>query len=180
MSKLPDYRLQIVLDQREREKDAAEKALLERQKELRAEQEKLKKIEEERRAVDRKKAKATEEFHAGLMKGGINIAEESDRHDWFQKAMDQEALRIDNEILKQKQAIRRAEQKVAEAREEVNKATIALEAMKKHKEKWIAQAKREAAEKEQAQADEVGETLWLQQQRDEMLRQQARQQQQQH
>ncbi len=170
MTKIPQYRLQIVLDQREREKDEAEKELLERQKELKAEQDKLKKIEEARREVDRRKAKATEDFNATLMKGGANIAEEADRHDWFQKAMDQEALRIDAEIAKQKQAIRRAEQRVADAKKKVNDATIALEAMKKHKEKWLAAAKREQLEKEQAIADEVGETLWLQQQREEQLR----------
>jgi flagellar biosynthesis chaperone FliJ len=175
VAKLPEYRLQIVLDQREREKDAAQKELLERQKELNAEQDKLKRIEEMRREVDRKKARATEEFQASLMKAGTNVAEEADRHDWYQKAMDEEALRIDAEILKQKQAIRRAEQKVDEAKQELNRATIALEAMKKHKEKFLKQAKLEADIKEQNVADEVGEVLWLQQQRDEMLRQQARQ-----
>jgi hypothetical protein len=170
MSKMPAYRLQIVLDQREAEKKKKEEQLAETQKALREERKKLEELEEERRQVDVRKEAATAEFHARMMKPGCSIAEEADRHDWYQKSQDAEAARIDGEIQGQKQAVRRAEQRVEDARMELQQAATELQAMEKHKEKWSKEVKREIAEKEQLQQEEIGEAMWLAQRRDEQRR----------
>ena len=173
----PEYRLQLVLEQRERVKKEKEEAVLQARKALKQEEAKLEQIKEERRQVDVRKAKATDDFQNNMMKPGINIAEEADRHDWYQKAQDQEAVRLDEEVEKQKQAVRRAEQRVEDAKLEVQKAEIDVQALVKHKDKWAKQVKREEAEKEQAVLEELGEVMWLQQLRDEEMRQRSKQQQ---
>jgi flagellar biosynthesis chaperone FliJ len=165
-----EYRLQLILEQREEKKDECQKALNEAEKALKAEQKKLEQKFEERRQIDVRKAQATEDFQNRLMKPGCNISEEADRHDWYQKALDQEALRKDEEIAQQKAAVRRAEQAVEDAKAELEKARIELEALVKHKEKWAKEIKREEMEKEENALGELGEAMWLKQQREEAQR----------
>ncbi len=167
-----EYRLQLILEQREEKKDECQKALNEAEKALKLEQEKLKAIQEERRQVDVRKAKATDDFQNNLMKPGINISEEADRHDWYQKAQDAEAARLDGEVQKQKQQVRRAEGLVEDAKLALENARIEVEALVKHKEKWAKQIKLEEMEKEQSALEELGEAMWLQQQREEAYRRQ--------
>lgn len=162
----PAYRLQIVLEKRERDKKTAEENLAETQKALKLEREKLAKKEEERRQVDVRKEKAAATFQENIMKPGCQIGEEADRHDWYQKAQDQEAAELDQEVAAQKQAVRRAEQRVEDARMELTKAATDLQAMEKHKENWAKQVKKELAEKEQMQQEEIGEAMWLAAKRD--------------
>jgi hypothetical protein len=166
----PEYRLEIVLEQREKKKKDCQQALIDAEKALVEEKKKLAALQEARRQVDVRKAKAADEFNQALMRPGTNIAEEADRHDWYQKAQDAEAARIEGEIAKQKQQVRRAEGRVADAQLELQKASIDLEALQKHKEKWLKQIKREADEKEQNAQEELGEVMWLQQLRDEQSR----------
>lgn len=162
----PVYRLQIVLEQREREKKDKEEQLATTQKELKAEQLKLDEKIEERRQVDVRKETAAAAFQSNIMKPGCNIADEAERHDWYQKSLDAEAERIDAEIQAQKQAVRRAEQRVEDAKMELLQAATELQAMEKHKENWAKQTKKEIAEKEQMQQEEIGESMWLAQRRD--------------
>ena len=166
----PAYRLQIVLEQREEEKKAKEEALAEAQKALKQEQQKLEAKIAERRAVDAKKAQCSADFQANLMRPGCQISEEADRHDSYQKKLDAEAAKLDQEVAAQKQAVRRAEQRVEDAKQELLKAATEVQAMEKHKENWTKQVKRELAEKEQMQQEEIGEAMWLAQRRKEGLR----------
>src|SRR5687768_6496555 len=126
---MPPYRLQVVLEQKERAKKEAEEALAATQKALKEEKLKLEKKIEERKQVDVKKAQATTDFQGNLMKPGCQISEEADRHDWYQKALDQEAAKLDDEVAAQRQAVRRAEQRVEDARMELLKAATELQAM---------------------------------------------------
>ena len=162
----PEYRLQLILEQREEKKEECQKALMEAEKALRAELKRLDERVEDRKQVDVRKAKATEDFHANMMRPGCNIAEEADRHDWYQKAQDQEAVKCDEAIEAQKQQVRRAEGQVEDARVALENARIELEALVKHKEKWAKQIKREELEKEQSSLEELGAAMWLQQQRE--------------
>lgn len=171
------YRLQLILEQREDHKDECQKAVGEAEKQVKLEKEKLAKIQEERRQVDVRKAKATEDFSNNLMKPGINISEEADRHDWYQKAQDAEAVRLDGEVAKQKQQVRRAEGLLEDAKMTLEKARIDVEALVKHKEKWAKEIKRVELEKEQSALEELGEAMWLKQQREEAIRQEHTQQQ---
>lgn len=167
------YRLQIIYDQREEAKKDAAKALRAAEDALKLEHKKLAQIEESRRQVDVRKAKAADDFQVLIMKPGTNYFEENERHDWYQKAQDAEALRIDGEIAKQKQVIKRAEAVVQEKTDALAKASMELEAMVKHKEKWAKGVKRAADDKEQATQEELGEVMWLQQKREEDQRKQA-------
>src|SRR4051812_20987385 len=128
------YKLQLVLERREEAKKDAAKAVLAAQDALRAQLAKLAQIEESRRQVDVRKAKATQDFQDLLMKPGTAIMDESQRHDWYQKAQDAEAVRIDGEITKQKRVIWDHEAAVEAAKEVLAKASMELEAIVKHKE----------------------------------------------
>jgi hypothetical protein len=166
----PQYRLQIVLEQREREKKEKEEQLAETQKALRAEQKKLEEKIAERKQVDVKKNQASANFQAALLRPGCAISEEAERHDWYQKSLDAEAARLDQQVAQQRQAVRRAEQRVEDAKLELVKAATEVQAMEKHKENWTKQVKKELAEKEQMQQEEIGEAMWLAQRRKEELR----------
>jgi flagellar biosynthesis chaperone FliJ len=162
----PEYRLQLILEQREDIKKECQRAVTEAEKALKLELKKLDERIEDRKQVDVRKERATTEFHAAMMRPGCNIAEEADRHDWYQKAQDAEAVRCDEAIEAQKQEVRRAESHVEETQRALDDARIDVEALLKHKEKWSKQIKREEMEKEQAALDELGEAMWLQQQRE--------------
>jgi len=169
-----EYELQIVLEKRDREKQEAEKKRMEAIEALKVEKCKLEQRKEERKQIDLTKIKATEEFHANLSKPGCSIAEEADRHDAYQKWLDAEAVKKDQEIQQQMQVVRRAEIRVAEAEDELNQAIIAFEALKEHKAAWQKRVKKEEMEREQAALEEIGQSLWLDQQRKQQAREERR------
>ncbi|MGH7297921.1 MAG: hypothetical protein ACRELB_23475 [Polyangiaceae bacterium] len=165
--------MQFVLEQREKARKAAEEALAEAKKALRVEQQKLAALEEERRQVDVRKKKAGDEFSAALSRPGTNIAEEATLHDNFQRAQDAEAKRLDGLVQQQFQAVRRAQGRVEDAMLALTRAAADLQAMEKHKENWLREVKKEALVKEQNEQEELGQAMWLQQQREMQARQQA-------
>ncbi|MFC1705331.1 hypothetical protein ACFL59_00735 [Planctomycetota bacterium] len=166
MAKKPSYRLQPVLEQREREKDAANRLVLQRQKELRFEEQKLTKLQEMRRQVDVRKEECTAKFYEIMTRPGVSIAEESLRHDRFQEVLDKEAAAHDQAIVQQRRAIQRAEQRIEEAKQALLKTAIDVQGMEKHKEQWAHGVKVEEQRKEQAEQEELGGVMWLQQRRE--------------
>lgn len=163
--KLPPYRLQPVLEQRERRKQQAERALGEAKQRLRAEQQRLEEMLEVRRQLDAKRIETTRRFEELLTQPGVPIAEESLRHDRYQQVLAEQAARMDAEIAQQRRAVAAAERGVAEAQAALLKAATDLQAMEKHKEKWEEKVRREAREREQEVQEELGQAMWLQQQR---------------
>jgi hypothetical protein len=159
------YRLQPVLEKRQREKDQAVQKVAEAKKQVEYEQKKLEKIIEMRMQVDEKKKLCTQRFYEQLEKAGTNVAEESTSHDLYQKVLDVEARNHDEAIVRQKIVIEEAKDKVKQAEAALLQATINVQAMEKHKEDWEKQVKREELEKEQELGEELGEAMWLQQRR---------------
>ncbi len=170
--KLPPYPLQVVLEQREREKDKAQKRLEDAKKAVKREKEKAEQLREEKKAIEKKKDAAVNEFQQRISGGGVamNIQAEAERLTHFEKRMEAEIVQQDQKIKAQDQEVKRAERAVQDAVFELNKASMNLEAMEKHKERWTKEKKAEIEAIQELEADEIGQVMWVARQRKESLR----------
>jgi hypothetical protein len=159
----PSYRLQPVLEQRQRRREEAERVVADAKKELRQQMERLSEMMECKRQLEVKRQELVAEFEAMIGQPGVALAEESLRHDRYQKILLQKFVEMDGAIARQRNAVRQAELKIDAAKQALLKAITDLKAMEKHKETWEEQVKREAREREQEVQEELGQTMWLQQ-----------------
>lgn len=162
---MPKYRLQPILDKRQKVKEDAEKALGEAQKALDAERQK-----EEERAQDVERAKKRKEdekveMNKKMLAGEMDVAAIRRGKD-FLKSLDFEIEKAQERLEEQKQNVRRAEKFVEQRRNELVEATKEFQAIEKHKEKWIATVKKEMEAAEQNEQEEIGNVLFLQRKKD--------------
>lgn len=161
------YRLQVVLEKREREKDQAARDVNVAKKAVEFEEKKLEQIVKMRMQIDVEKEAVTARFHETLdhPPEGCDLGYESTAHDRYQGVLDEKARHHDQAIVQQKIAIEAAKARVKAAERALLQATINVQAMEKHKDEWRRQIKREELEKEQALQEELGEAMWLQKRR---------------
>jgi flagellar export protein FliJ len=158
---MPPYRLQTLLEMRERAEEEAKQAFSEAVKALAAEQKKLKELETdlERRKAERKgKIQA---YMAEIMKKGANPGAMTQMNRFEQRLKDEEA-QVALEIERQKEAVHDAEKLVEQRRLEMAEAAKEKKAIEKHKENWAKQVKYERQQKEDMSTEEIGNTLHLQ------------------
>lgn len=157
---MPAYRLQTLLEIRQRAKEAAEQAFAQALQELAAEKQKLKELEEdlERRKRERKEkvmAYLSEVMKKGAGAGGLNMMNR------FEERLKDEEAQVALEIEQQKDAVKVAEQNVETKRQEMANAAMELKAIEKHKDTWKAQVKKERDAREELTQEEIGNTLHL-------------------
>ena len=161
---MPPYRLQTLLEMRERAKEEAERAFSDAVKALEKEKAELKRMQEEleRRKAERK-AKVAAYLKEVMAKGaGINGLTMMNRYE--ERLKDEEA-QLALEIEKQKEAVQLAEEKVEQKRREMAEAAKELKAIEKHKEKWTKEIRAERQMREEMNQEEIGNTLFLMRQR---------------
>lgn len=157
---MPDYRLQTLLEIRQRAKEAAEQAFAQAMQELAKEREKLKEMEAdlERRKAERKEkvmAYLAEVMKKGVGAGGLNMMNR------FEERLKDEEAQLSLEIDQQKEAVKAAEQNVEQKRYEMAEAAKELMAIEKHKEGWAKQVKKEREMREELAQEEIGNALHL-------------------
>lgn len=157
---MPKYRLQTLLDIREKEKKDKEEALAAAKKNLQMEQLKLqelrKQLQDKCDARDAKREEMTMKTTSGEL--GINGYVNAER---YLKRVDKEIEEFEEtEIKEQIKVISFAEQEVEWANEEMLEAMQACKALEKHKEKWDEQVKKERAQKEAMAQEEIAQTLY--------------------
>ncbi len=158
---MPPYRLQALLEIREKAEKEAKDAFAAAMKELEGEKKKLEGMVQklEKMKVERKakvQAFLTEMTQKG---GGITGFQQMGRFE--QKLKDDEAQQaLENE--RQKEAVAQAEQNVEQKRREMAEAATEKKAIEKHKENWKTEVKKERAMKEELNQEEIGNTLFLQ------------------
>jgi flagellar export protein FliJ len=161
---MPPYRLQVLVEMRERAKEQAEQAFSDAIKALEKEKKELQRLMEdlERRKRERK-AKVAAYLQEVMAKGaGINGLNLMGRYE--ERLKDEEA-QVALDIERQKEAIKVAEKLVEQRRREMAEAAMELKAIEKHKETWQKQLRAERQAREELNQEEIGNTLFLMRQR---------------
>lgn len=155
------YRLQIVLDKRQKIKEDAEKNLGEAQKAVleqqKIEEECVRDVEKAKKRKDDEKA----ELNRKTMEGQLSI-EKIKMGKEFLKTLDFEIKKAQEKLEQQRVKVQEAKDFVEKRRAELVEATKEFQAIEKHKEKWLEQTKKETEAKEQEEQEEIGNVLYLQ------------------
>jgi flagellar export protein FliJ len=157
---VPQYRLQTLLEIRERAEEEAKQAFSEAMKALAKEKDQLKKLEDDlaRRKAERK-AKV-QAYLAEVMKKGVGAGSINAMNTFENRLKDEEA-QVGLEIEQQKEAVRQAEQFVEVKRAEMADAAKEKKAIEKHKDNWKKEVKKERDAKEELNQEEIGNALHL-------------------
>ena len=163
---MADYRLQTLLQIRERAEEEAKNAFAQAMQVLnkaKAEQKRLEEDLAQRKA--QRKARVLAYFDEMMSKGvGINNMAMMGR---FEQRLKDEEAEVALDIERQKEMVKVAEKGVELRRLEMAEAAKELKAIEKHKEKWGVQLKKERDDREQMSQEEIGSALFLARQRKE-------------
>ena len=161
---MPPYRLQTLLELRERAQEEAEKAFSNAVRALEKEKAEQTRLEEEleKRKAERKQ-KVTAYLQQVMARGaGVNGLTLMNRHE--ERLKDEEA-QLALEVERQKEAVQSAEQWVEQKRREMAETAKELKAIEKHKENWKKQVKYERQQREEMTQEEIGQALFQARQR---------------
>ena len=162
---MPPYRLQTLLEMRERAKKEAEQAFSDAVKALEKERLELQRMEEElvTRKAERKQ-KVMAYLQQVMAKGNAGVSGFNQMNRYEERLKDEEA-QLALEIERQKEAVRNAEKLVEQRRWVMAEAAKELKAIEKHKENWKKAVKAERDAREDLSQEEIGNTLFLMRQR---------------
>jgi hypothetical protein len=163
---VPQYRLQTLLEIRERAEEEAKQAFSEAMKAVQKEKDALKKLEDD---LARRKAQRKEKMQAYLaevMKKGVGAGGIGAMNTYENRLKDEEA-QVALDIERQKEAVRQAEQALEVKRLEMADAAKEKKAIEKHKDNWKKEVKKERQAKEEMNQEEIGNALHLQRTRKE-------------
>ena len=158
---MPPYRLQALLEIRERAEEEAKQAFSDAVKALDKEKKTLEGMiqELERKKVERK-AKVQAYLQEVMAKGGgVGGFQQMNR---FEDRLKDEEAQLALEIERQREVVDQAEKLVEQRREEMAEAAKERKAIEKHKDNWKKQIKYERQQKEEMNIEEIGNTLHLQ------------------
>lgn len=159
------YRLQTLLEIRERAEEEAKKAFSEASQALAREQKKQRQMEEslEQRQKERKAKIA--EYMAEVMSKGSGVGGLGNLSRYEARLKDEEA-QLALAIEQQKDVVIEAEQWVEVKRKEMAHAAMEKKAIEKHKEKWAKAVRAERDMREELSQEEIGNALHLARQRE--------------
>jgi flagellar export protein FliJ len=153
------YRLQTLLEIRERAEEAAKQAFSLATQEVHKAKAELRRLEEdlERRKRERKAkvlAYLEEVMAKGAGAGGLAMMNR------YEERLKDEEAQVALEIDKQKEVVKAAERALEQRRREMAEAAKELKAIQKHKEKWQKEKRYERDMREEAALEEVGNALF--------------------
>lgn len=155
MSPQPKYRLEPVLEQKERAKKDAEKALAAARQAMEEEERKKEQLEKEKAALNERIEATKVKRDQKAMEGSLSV-KESQQYKIFINGLTDQRKEVDLKIFKQSKAVERAAEAVEKAKTELVRCAKEHEAMAKHKEQWLNQLKLEEQKKEQKLMEEIG------------------------
>jgi flagellar biosynthesis chaperone FliJ len=161
---MPPYRLQALLELRERAKEEAEQAFSNAVQALEKEKVEQKRLEEEleKRKAERKQ-KVLDHLQQVMARGaGVSGLTHMNR---YEDRLKEEEARLALELERRKEAVQSAERRVEQRRLEMAEAAKELKALEKHKETWQKQVRAERQAKEELAQEDIGNTLFLLRQR---------------
>lgn len=158
MAKKEKYRLQPLLQVRLKNKRKTEIALSKAMAELKAEEEKLKVLEKEKQDIIARRENSRREM-AEKIAMGESVVYDTQVHLNFLKKLQEDEEQKDKEIEEQKEAIKRAEEKLAQAKRDYIDACKEVKIMEKHKELWQKKLKKKLEFEENKMMNELGNVI---------------------
>ncbi len=156
---MPVYRLQALYDIKERKEKDAKEAFAAAQQALRDQQKLQKDMEEELQRMIEDRHRRREEYSQKLASGEMKVTDQSSAYRYIERLKDKEKEQ-EFKIEAQKEQVRNAEKEVKRSQDALIVATQDLKALQKHKEKWLADWKKEVAMKEEDNLDEIGQVIF--------------------
>lgn len=158
---MPPYRLQALLDIREKAEEVAKQAFSEAVKAHEKEKQLLVTMQQD---LEKKKVERKAKVQAFLVEvtkkgGGISGFQQMNR---FEDRLKDEEAQLGLEIERQKEQVEQAAKLVEQRRAEMAEAAKEKKAIEKHKENWKKQVKYERDQREDMAQEEIGNTLHLQ------------------
>jgi flagellar export protein FliJ len=160
MAPKPDYRLQALLDLRERKKEEAEKALGEALAVHKRELAKQKEMEAELARMVAKREQRKREYAEKAMRGEMSAQDVVTANTYIDRLKEQEEAQK-NAVEGQKAIVAQKQQEVDAARAALTKAMQDQKALEKHKEKFIEDWKKEVQGKEEEAMDELAQSIFM-------------------
>lgn len=159
MSKQVKYRLQPILDEKERLREDAIQFLNKKKDELKAEEKKLEQIKEELTAAIERKNLMTQEYNDKMFSGKYTVDEIKIRKIHIED-MILKIEEIKQAVENQRKAVARAEGEVRKAEDALIAASKEVQVMEKHKENWHQALKEEERKKEAKQLEEIAQIMY--------------------
>lgn len=158
MPALPPYRLQTLLEVRERKKEAAERYLGTCLAALKKEQDRLADMERELERMIAKRETRRREYMEQAMKGEISALDAINTNKYIERLKELEVIQVEA-IDGQKGVVEQRQEDVDAARAALIAANQELKALERHKEKWVEEVKKERAAREEDAMDELAQTI---------------------
>lgn len=153
------YRLQVLLEIRERAEEEAKQFFATAKQNLRAEEENLANMEQELEDMIADRLRRREDYSQKLASGEMKITDQSAAYRYIDRLKERETdqkFKIEG----QKEVVRQAEMELKRAQDLLIKATQDLKALLKHKEKWETKRKKDRAAREADTMDEIGQVIF--------------------
>jgi flagellar biosynthesis chaperone FliJ len=157
---MPQYRMQTLLEIRQRVKEAAEQAFSEAMRALQKEKDELKRLEQDLENRKAQRKQKVEEYLQKILSQGTGVNGMNGMYRFEERLKDEEA-QVGLDIEKQKVAVKAAERFLEEKRLEMADAAKELKAIEKHKEKWQKEIKHQREMREDLVGEEIGNALFL-------------------
>ena len=157
----PKYRLQALLEIRERAEQEAKDAFAAATTALRQQEELLQEMKDELDRMIEDRHRRREEYSQKLASGEMKITDQSSAYRFIDRMKERETEQ-EYAIEGQRENVRNAEKELKVAQDELIRATQDLKALQKHQEKWLEQIKKERAQKEADAMDEIGQVIFNQ------------------
>ena len=154
------YRLQIVLEKRQKTKEDAEKLLGEAQSALEEERKKEANCVQAVADAKQRKEDAKLELNQKIFEGKLSVEKIRMGKDHL-KSLDFEIKKAEQRLEEQRVKVKEAELFVEQRRTELIEKTKDFQAIEKHKEKWAENIKKEMDNAEQNEQEEIGNVLFL-------------------
>ena len=162
---MPEYRLQTLLEIRERAENEAKEAFALALRAVAEAKQELKRLEDDLARRKEERARKVKAYLDELMAKGAG-ATAVQQMGVYEKRLRAEEEEVASQIEKQKDVVRDAEAEAERKRGELAEAAKELKAIEKHKEKWAKDVKAKREAREELAADEVGSAFYLARKRD--------------
>jgi flagellar biosynthesis chaperone FliJ len=158
------YRLQLLLEQKEQAKKAAERELSRREQELERQEGILADLKRREKELIEKRTKARRELLAAPDNSPLAVHVVHSRNDHI-KALGEDIEAAGKDIVRQQEVIQKCQALVEEGKQKVNESRREVEILTKHRKKQEERFLKEAAAKEELELDEIGNVLYMTRQR---------------
>ncbi len=153
------YRLQALLEIRERTEEEAKEAFALATKKLHEEERVLLEAKAKLEKMKEDRAQKRQAYSDKLASGQMKVTDQAAADRYLKRLKDLEAEQLER-IETQEGQVEEARQAMETAKSALVEATQDLKALQKHREKWAAQLRRERIMKEEDALDEIAQTIF--------------------